>query len=75
MNLHAGSGPMLAWLKALAARALGRHPPFDRPLDDPYAGVRSPRPHGPSGRNSSVSVPEPEYDDMTHAVGGTRDRR
>ena len=74
MNLHASSGPMLAWLKALAARAMGRQPPFDPSLDDPFAGVRMPRPHGPSGRSSSVSVPEPESHDAVHAVGTTRDQ-
>jgi len=75
MNLHASGDPMLRWLKALAARVMGRQPPFDHPLDDPYAGVRMPRPHGPSGRSSSVSVPEPDLHDETHAVGSSRAKR
>ena len=34
-----------------------RLPPSD---EDPYAGVREPRRHGPRGRESAVALMEPE---------------
>lgn len=51
---------MFANLRALASRLMGHglDPPLPPP-EDPYAGVREPRKHGPAGRNSSVAVDEP----------------
>jgi hypothetical protein len=72
MHLHAPGHPMFQWLKALVARVRGRYPPFDRPLDDPYAGVRDPRPHSPQGRRSGAALAEPEPGDVAHAVARRR---
>ncbi|HEY7500545.1 MAG TPA: hypothetical protein VH740_18630 [Vicinamibacterales bacterium] len=73
MDLHAASAPVFQWLRGLAARwAADRRPPFERPLDDPLAGVRAPKPHAPSGRTSSVAVEEPESYERTHAASRTR---
>lgn len=51
---------MLAYLKALTSRLLGRGfgPPFSPPLD-PSIGVREPRRRTPGGRSSAVALEEP----------------
>jgi hypothetical protein len=53
---------MFAYLKALAARLVGRGftglPPGAP--GDPYAGVREPRKRGPGGRSTAVALAEPE---------------
>jgi hypothetical protein len=72
MNLHASSGPLLQYLKAIASRWMGRLPPSDRPPDDPFSGVREPKPYAPSGRHSSAAVDEPEHEILTNAAGRTR---
>ena len=61
---------MLEYLKALAARIIGRGgDPFRRPPDDLYSGVREPRKAGPGGRSSSAAVPEPAEPSVVRAAG------
>jgi hypothetical protein len=52
---------LLSYLKTIAARLAGRGfdwlPPL--PPDEPPAGVRQPRKHGPGGRNAAVALDEP----------------
>lgn len=53
-------------LKELAARLFGRLPPLPPQWpgspEDPYVGVREPRPRRPGGRSSAAAVREPESD-------------
>lgn len=65
---------MLARLKQLAARLMGRQGPLWGPPGDPYASVREPRKRGPGGRHSAVAVMEPEPDQLTNADGRVRQR-
>ena len=57
-------------LKKFLALLLRWHPPLSGPSEDPFAGVREPRPRGPGGRGTSVAVQEPRSDEAVHAVAG-----
>jgi hypothetical protein len=61
---------MIAYLRALASRfarrGLGR---FFPPTEDPEAGVRVPRSHGPGGRGSAIAVAEPREETFVRAQG------
>jgi hypothetical protein len=63
---------MFERLKRLAARLAGRLPFFPGPTEDPFAGVRVPRKHGPGGRHSGIALIEPENDELAGAVGHVR---
>jgi hypothetical protein len=61
---------MLEYLKALAARVLGRTGgSFLPPPEDPQVGVREPRRHGPGGKSSAVALMEPADDTLVRADG------
>lgn len=65
-----GNHEMIAYLKALASRLLRGGPgPLLPPQDDPEAGVRVPRNHGPGGRGSTIAVPEPPEYQFVRAAG------
>ena len=60
---------MFERLKRLAARLAGRFPFLPGPTEDPFAGVRVPRKHGPGGGQSGIALMEPESDELAGAVG------
>ena len=61
---------MLAYLRALASRLIGRgFDPFRPPLADPPVGVREPRRPRPGGRSSAVAVEEPPDSTLAEAQG------
>jgi hypothetical protein len=61
---------MIAYLKALASRLARRGlGPFLPPPEDPPAGVRVPRNHGPGGRSSAIAVAEPLEETFVRAQG------
>jgi hypothetical protein len=63
---------MFERLRQLAARLAGRLPFLPGPSEDPFAGVRVPRKHGPGGRQSGIALTEPESDELAGAVGRVR---
>lgn len=61
---------MFAYLRALASRLVRRGlDPFLPPTEDPHAGVRVPRNHGPGGRSSAIAVAEPREETFVRAQG------
>jgi hypothetical protein len=51
---------MFRYLKDLALRLMrGGRGPFFLPPDDPFIGVREPRPRGSGGRSSAAAVEPP----------------
>lgn len=65
-----GHAEMLAYLRALASRLIGRgFDPFRPPFADPPVGVREPRRRGPGGRSSAVAVEEPPDSTFVLAQG------
>jgi hypothetical protein len=61
---------MIAYLRALASRLARRGlGPFLPPPEDPQAGVRVPRNHGPGDRSSAIAVAEPPEDTFVRAQG------
>lgn len=64
---------MIERLKQIAARWMDQLPFFlNPPPEDPLAGVRVPRKHGPGGRYSGIALDEPEPDELAGAVGRAR---
>lgn len=59
---------MLDYLRRLATRVLARFGPLDPP-EEPYAGVRQPRPHRPGGRNAAIALEEPQERSDVRAMG------
>ena len=53
--------------KLVSGGRWGGSTPFD--LDDPFCGVRVPRPGGRGGRASAVAVAEPEDPEFVNAIG------
>ena len=62
---------MFSYLKALAARFLGRGLGGWPPAlpDDPHAGVRQPRRGGPAGKQGAVALAEPAEPEPVRAYG------
>jgi hypothetical protein len=65
---------MFQFVRRLVAALLNRLRPFSPP-EDPYATVREPRRHSPSGRTSAVALAEPDPPKHVRAVGTSETRR
>jgi hypothetical protein len=65
---------MFQFVRRLVAALLNRRRPFG-PLEDPYAGVREPRPRKPGGRSSAIALAEPDPPKLVRAVGTLVPRR
>jgi hypothetical protein len=66
---------MIQFIRRVIGALLGRLRPFGPgPPQDPYAAVREPRRHNPTGRGSAVALAEPEPRKGVEAVGASRTR-